>query len=411
MLADTIQKKCPVSGLEIIESRQWSNLKLSENYIISFRKIGSQIVDVHGYGNVSDFNAKRFQGYLDRFIIEMQVESPYVEIRNYEDLGGIFPTRETMKSQKDYFINNREKRIGFVAYNAKSAIAMLLQSGARQYSKYRITIDTVENYEQAIKKAQAILNDYKYNRVNLRKPKKYKITSDDIDKVALFCGQLLWEDGLYDDIEEIKLDTTNPLHPIIENLIILREELMSLEADSLKKARALEIEMYQTEKIVESLQSGVLILNSTGVTIIDVNPVACKMLCCEKELLIGKQFSQFFEEKFNSYQSYSYNKGVTESTLITCEGDKIPVMRSSVPIKLGGKDFILENLVDISSAKKHEEKLKKSLAHTKQLNNLTFNREKRIIEMKMEVNRLLEDAGKPPKYRSVLNMQKDEEYE
>jgi hypothetical protein len=67
----------------------------------------------------------------------------------------------------------------------------------------------------------------------------------------------------------------------------------------------------------------------------------------------------------------------------------------------------LENFVDISEAKEHEEKLKKSLAHTKQLNNLTFNREKRIIEMKKEVNDLLIEMGKEPKYKSVIEIDKD----
>lgn len=41
-----------------------------------------------------------------------------------------------------------------------------------------------------------------------------------------------------------------------------------------------------------------------------------------------------------------------------------------------------------------------------QMNNLTFNREKRIIEMKMEVNNLLKELKRPPKYKSVLSQQR-----
>lgn len=403
-----IKKVCSSSGLEIIESNRWRNLKLAENYIISFRKIGDHIVDVHGYGNMLEFDAKRFQSFLDRFIDDQNIVMPYIEMRNYEDVSGVIPTKETLQEQKNYFIENKDKRIGFVAYNASKAIEILLKSGQRQYKRINVQLRTVSNYELAVKAALSIIKHYKTAITTNGKKKTYKISNEDIEKVAIFCGRFLWEENDAFDLEETKVTSESPLYPIIENLVIVREELLHLEADAIKKSKALELEKQQTEKIVESLQSGILIVDKGKNRIIDVNPAACELLKGEKELLIGKDFKQFVAElPFDHYTSDNVQKEVNESEAITLNGTRVPILRSTVRIKLSGKDYLLENLVDISDAKEHEEQLKKSLAHTKQLNNLTFNREKRIIEMKCEVNDLLKELGRPHKYKSVIAINKD----
>jgi PAS domain S-box-containing protein len=403
MSTGVIKKVCPITGLEITESGKWSNLKLTDNYIISYRKIGDHIVDVHGYGNVGEFDAKRFQSFLDRFIDDQEVVFPYVEMRNYEDLSGILPTRETLHEQKNYFIENKDKRVGFVAYNATKAIGMLLQSGQRQYKRINVQLRTEDSYESAVKSALSILKNHSKGIESKSKKKTYKININEIDQIAMFCGRFLWEENDMFDAEEMNIGPDHPLYSIVENLVIVREELLHLEADSLKKSKALELEKMQTEKIVESLQSGILIVDKDKKRIVDVNPAGCKLLKGTKEQLIGKEFNQFIIDiPVDVYKSHN-KSGVRESEIVTLMEEKIPVLRSSVRIKLSGKDYILENLVDISDAKEHEEKLKKSLAHTKQLNNLTFNREKRIIEMKNEVNALLRELGRPPKYKSVLN--------
>jgi len=403
----TDSKLCPFTGLEIVESNKWKNLKLSDDYVISYRKIGDNIVDVHGYGNIIDFNAERFQNFLDNFVEDQGVSLPYIEMRNYEDVQGILPTKQTLVTQKSYFIENKDKRIGFVAYNATKAISMLLMSGVRQYKSVNVTVSVESDYQHGVVKALEIIKGYTpYKKTNTRN-KKYRISSEAIEEVALSCGRFLWEENDMFDLDKMSLSKGHPLYTIVENLAIVREELIHLENESYKKSKALESEKMQTEKIVESLQSGIIIVDAYKDQVVDVNPAACHLLEGEKEHIIGKPFSQFLMNQ----QKYVDNSFLKEETrdnyLITLKEEMVPVHRNSVKITLNSKHYILENFVDISEAKEHEEKLKKSLAHTKQLNNLTFNREKRIIEMKKEVNELLVELGRDPKYKSVVDVNED----
>ncbi len=64
--SDTI-KICPVSGLAIIEKPEWINRKIQDNYSISYRKVGRNIVSIQNRGNMKDFNAQKQYEYLLRW--------------------------------------------------------------------------------------------------------------------------------------------------------------------------------------------------------------------------------------------------------------------------------------------------------------------------------------------------------
>ncbi|MBN2794191.1 MAG: PAS domain S-box protein [Clostridia bacterium] len=405
-----IVKICPISGLEIIENDRWQNLRLAENYLISFRKIGDHIVDVHGYGNMGEFDAIKFQNYLDRFVIEMEIQTPFVEMRNYEDLTGILPTKETLQIQKDYAIDNKDRRIGFVTYNATRAIDLLLKSAQRQYKKVNVKVFAAKDYEEAVTQSISILSSPEKIGYVYDDKKNYKILASDLEWVTLYSGQFLWEEDSLFDIEDIRIDSKHPLHGIVENLTIIKEELSNLRADIRQKEKSLVEERHQTEKIIESLQSGIIITEVGTQIIVDVNQTACEMIDRSKEELIGLNLKDIIEVEEN-YNLISSHGGLLECRLIRKDGVKIPVKRSVIKIRLRGIPYLLENILDLSDEKTHEEKLQKTLAHTKQLNNLTFNREKRIIDMKMEVNSLLKELKRPPKYKSVLNQQRDSDEE
>ncbi|MBW7988755.1 MAG: PAS domain-containing protein [Planctomycetes bacterium] len=61
---------------------------------------------------------------------------------------------------------------------------------------------------------------------------------------------------------------------------------------------------------------------------------------------------------------------------------------------------------DVTWRRENEEKLKKTLAELERFNKLMTGREKRVIEMKKEVNDLLAELSRPPQYSSVLESEK-----
>nr|HPH98602.1 PAS domain-containing protein [Anaerolineaceae bacterium]HPN54193.1 PAS domain-containing protein [Anaerolineaceae bacterium] len=56
---------------------------------------------------------------------------------------------------------------------------------------------------------------------------------------------------------------------------------------------------------------------------------------------------------------------------------------------------------DITARKKAELQIREQLDELSRWHNVTLGRESRILELKREVNALLEEAGKPPRYGSA----------
>ena len=71
-------------------------------------------------------------------------------------------------------------------------------------------------------------------------------------------------------------------------------------------------------------------------------------------------------------------------------------------LDVGGKQYIQAIVRDVSGRKLAEAKVSEQLNELRRWYDAIADREDRIIEMKMEVNKLLTEAGKPPRYESVI---------
>jgi hypothetical protein len=100
--------------------------------------------------------------------------------------------------------------------------------------------------------------------------------------------------------------------------------------------------------------------------------------------------------------------------------DDLSVIRNKVPVKvvenLNGRiyetikfpikinedqTFIAGFTIDITEQKKSEEALKQKIEELERFNDLTVDRELRMIELKKEVNQLLNRLGNKDKYKIV----------
>ncbi|MFC1887147.1 hypothetical protein ACFLZM_08870, partial [Thermodesulfobacteriota bacterium] len=71
------------------------------------------------------------------------------------------------------------------------------------------------------------------------------------------------------------------------------------------------------------------------------------------------------------------------------------------PIVLAGKKHLLESFVDLTERKQAEEKLQRNLEELERFNLLAIGREEKMIELKEEINELMQQAGKEKKYKIV----------
>ncbi len=136
--------------------------------------------------------------------------------------------------------------------------------------------------------------------------------------------------------------------------------------ERVEKERELEQLKEFNERIVESLNEGLLLENEKG-KIIFVNSKLCEMLGYNEKELINHHWSKIVPEKYLKIVQEETDKrpyGVAstyETFLLTKEGKEIPVIVSATPLfENGVYKGVISSLIEIKERKELEEKLRKS---------------------------------------------------
>ena len=82
------------------------------------------------------------------------------------------------------------------------------------------------------------------------------------------------------------------------------------------------------------------------------------------------------------------------------DGTVFPVEVSAGTFNLKGRQIVIGAVRDISKRKKADQKLLEKMSELERLNRLFMGREERMIDLKREVNSLLEKQGQPKKYQA-----------
>lgn len=160
----------------------------------------------------------------------------------------------------------------------------------------------------------------------------------------------------------------------------------------------------RVKTIVHSISAGIIVIHPEDRTISDVNPVAAEMIGLPREKIVGKICHRFIcprEDRNCPILDLEEEIDNAERVLLTADGREIPILKTVVPVMLGGKKHLLESFVDISERKAAEEELQRNLEELERFNQLTINREERMIRLKEEINELQRQMGMPEKYKIV----------
>lgn len=91
-----------------------------------------------------------------------------------------------------------------------------------------------------------------------------------------------------------------------------------------------------------------------------------------------------------------------EIALRKSDGSPFSALLYSILMDYQGEPAIISGISDITERKNAENRLRQALEDTERLNRAMAGREDRIIELKQEVNGLLEEQGRPPRYSSLV---------
>jgi len=111
--------------------------------------------------------------------------------------------------------------------------------------------------------------------------------------------------------------------------------------------------------IYDHIQTGILIIDAQDLTILEANRTALEMLGTEKENLLGKRCTEHIcdarHEEGCPLLRPDQGLANKRSHIIRCDGTRLPVLKTVVPINLRGRRCLLDCIVDISDQVQFDE--------------------------------------------------------
>jgi PAS domain S-box-containing protein len=103
--------------------------------------------------------------------------------------------------------------------------------------------------------------------------------------------------------------------------------------------------------VLESMIAGVVIIDPETHSIVDVNAVAAAMIGAKKEVIIGSVCHNYICPAHEGACPITDLRQVvdrSEKVLLRADGERCPVLKSVVPIRLRNRTYLLESFIDIS---------------------------------------------------------------
>lgn len=189
---------------------------------------------------------------------------------------------------------------------------------------------------------------------------------------------------------------------IIQRVVNLTQDLKGSEKRFREMAELLPVMLFECD--------------TTGL-ITYVNPAAEDIFEYKTSEVVNRYTFDFFTpedkekiiENIESRAVGKMNNKPRYYTAIKSSGAEFNVMIHANNITINGKIVGIRGIItDVSDQIENEKRLKEMYDESESLNRLMAKREKRVFEMKLEVNTLLKEAGLPIKYMATENLFREE---
>lgn len=143
------------------------------------------------------------------------------------------------------------------------------------------------------------------------------------------------------------------LHKEINNLENEVEQKISLRVEKIKQAQR------ELQIILDSILTGVFIIEKSTGTITNVNEAALEILNADRNSIVGTKRNEweYFENLLSNKKFNTSEKQTEETYLLNSERKPIPVFRTISNLFVGNKEITLESFIDITVRKKYETEL------------------------------------------------------
>jgi signal transduction histidine kinase/CheY-like chemotaxis protein len=164
-----IDKKCPVTGLPIESRPEWTDLQVAEQYCVTFKRIGDNILLNLPQGNMAYFDTDRYFELRNKVICEAFPDGRYyVDLKSYEKLTGSPLFRERKKLIRKLFDEAATCK-GYLIYGQSSLVTMIFNVATEMLGKLPFPARTFNDYESAVLFADGLLKKEQTEQNELQK--------------------------------------------------------------------------------------------------------------------------------------------------------------------------------------------------------------------------------------------------
>lgn len=119
--------------------------------------------------------------------------------------------------------------------------------------------------------------------------------------------------------------------------------------------------------VFNHIRSGVVVIDPLHHEIVEINPAAAEMIGLPRGEIIGKVCHKFICPALSGkcpITDLGQEVDDSERVLINGKGDRIPILKSVIPVKLNDRELLIENFIDIRELKSAEERFHLFLDYT-----------------------------------------------
>jgi PAS domain S-box-containing protein len=196
----------------------------------------------------------------------------------------------------------------------------------------------------------------------------------------------------------------------LQSQLAALEELLEVqEQAALKQSDRLESTLAQFEGILQTASDAIIAIDESQ-QIILLNKQAEAVFGYQASEIIGKPLECLIPSRFRAAHRGHVERFATEPVVGRSMGERSEL----VGLRKSGEEFAIEVAIsklkregrwsftaivrDVTERKRMEERLRQEKDALARMNQVMMGREERILELKREVNALLQQRGQPPRY-------------
>ncbi len=189
-------------------------------------------------------------------------------------------------------------------------------------------------------------------------------TEQYVDELLQYLGAVNWETGGFDHNYNMEIDPSHSFRPVFEALELIKAELTELLEGRRKAEEALEESEKYLQHIMDSVKTGVIVIDPESHTILSCNSYALDLIGAkEEEEVIGRMCHEYICPAERGRCPITDLKQIvdhSERVLLGAGGKRIPIIKNAAQINHQGKNLLIESFIDNTEGMKAKKELKES---------------------------------------------------